>query len=87
MAIAPRCSSSVLVPADVSVLGSQLGKLRSFRAGLAVDLVEWPSLNLAWFGCFHCGSRLFPARSGAVVVRAGGGSQTTVYGQARSPGR
>lgn len=49
---------------------SQLGKLRAFRAGCGTDLGQRSHSGLAEVSCFHRGSPLFPAGSGAVVVRS-----------------
>ena len=59
----------MLVLAGGSVLVSQLGKLRHFGAGWGADLAERLDCGLCRLGCFHRGSPLFPALSGAVVVR------------------
>jgi len=45
------------------------GKLRAFGAGWGTDLGERLRVGLDGLGCFR-GSPLFPARSGAAVVRA-----------------
>lgn len=47
----------------------QLGKLRSFAAGSGADLGERLRGGLVGLGRFHRDSPLFPARSGALVVR------------------
>jgi hypothetical protein len=47
----------------------QLGKLRSFGGGSGSDLGERSDPGSVGPGCFHRGSPLFPARSGALVVQ------------------
>jgi len=54
---------------EASCLSYQLGKLRAFGGGSGADLGERSGSGQAGLGCFHRGSPLFPARSGAVVVR------------------
>jgi hypothetical protein len=49
---------------------SELGKLRSFAAGSAADLRGRYGCRLVGLGGFRRESPLFPARSGALVVRA-----------------
>lgn len=50
-------------------LSPQLGKLRAFGAGRAAELGVRPTLSLIAPGRFHRGFPLFPALSGALVVR------------------
>ncbi|BCL29538.1 hypothetical protein GCM10017557_43970 [Streptomyces aurantiacus] len=51
-------------------LGSQLGKLRLFVVGKVAGLCERLGVRPVAPGCFHRDSPLFPAQSGALVVRA-----------------
>lgn len=51
--------------------GPQLGKLRASAAGSGAELGEWTRRDHSEVSLYHCGSPLFPAVSGAVVVRVG----------------
>lgn len=50
-------------------VGHQLGKLKAFGGSSGADLGARPPYGPVVLDCFHPGSPLSPARSGALVVQ------------------
>jgi hypothetical protein len=62
-------AATIRVPAAPTYRGPQLGKLRSFEGGWGVDLATRATCGVFRSVRVHRDSPLFPARSGALVVR------------------